>query len=101
MRLIDADDVYDSIAERAGIELYPSEWKSVEDAIDSVPTAIQLWTSVKDAQPPEDGIYFVTYDFWHFQNCISTRKFKDGEWPGNRYPVKFWMPIPTLPEDNA
>ena len=79
MRLIDADDVYDSIAERAGIELYPSEWKSVEDAIDSVPTAIR----------------------WHFQNCISTRKFKDGEWLDNRYPVKFWMPIPTLPEDNA
>ena len=53
MRLIDADDVYDSIAERAGIELYPSEWKSVEDAIDSVPTAIQLWMPIPTL--PEDN----------------------------------------------
>jgi hypothetical protein len=99
MRLIDADTVYDAIADRAEIELYMSEWKSVEEAIDSVPTAMQLWTSVKDAQPPEDGMYFIAYDFDCWRNCVSSRMFKDGKWAGSEYyDIKFWMPIPALPE---
>lgn len=99
MRLIDADAVCDAIFDKTGIELYQSEWKEIEDAIESINTAMQLWTSVKDAQPDADGVYFIAYDFLHCKNLIAMRKFKNGEWLGNDCPVKFWMPIPALPED--
>lgn len=100
MRLIDADVVYDTIADKAGIELCQSEWKSLEDAINSIPTAMQLWTSVKDALPTSDGIYFGVYKFWSLDDCVSTREFRGGEWREEvgREEVKFWMPIPALPE---
>ena len=59
------------------------------------------WTSVKDKQPEEDGIYLAVYDFWNWDNCIGTMQFKDGKWLNNRHPVKFWMLIPEIPGDNA
>lgn len=59
------------------------------------------WTSVKDKQPEEDGIYLAVYDFWHWDNCIGTMQFKDGKWLNERHPVKFWMLIPEIPGDNA
>lgn len=59
------------------------------------------WTSVKDAQPSEDGVYFAVYDFWHWDNCIGTMQFKDGKWLNERHPVKFWMPIPEIPGDDT
>ena len=59
------------------------------------------WTSVKDKQPEEDGIYLAVYDFWNFENLIATREFTNGKWVDNGNPVKFWMPIPEIPGDNA
>ena len=58
------------------------------------------WTSVKDKQPEEDGIYLAVYDFGNWDNCIGTMQFKDGKWLNNRHPVKFWMLIPEIPGDN-
>lgn len=100
MRLIDADVVCDTIADKAGIELYQSEWKSLDDAINSIPTAMQLWTSVKDALPTSDGIYFVVYKFLSLDDCVSTREFRGGKWieEVGREEVRFWMPIPALLE---
>lgn len=100
VRLIYDDDFLDALADRAERIITPHEWEVLWSAIDSVPTAMQLWTSVKNAQPTTDGVYFVAYDFWHWENLIATREFKNGEWLGNNRPVKFWMPIPALPEDN-
>lgn len=57
------------------------------------------WTSVKDKQPEEDGIYLAVYDFWNWENLIATRKFVNGKWIDNENPVKFWMPIPKIPGD--
>lgn len=59
------------------------------------------WTSVKDKQPEEDGIYLAVYDFWNFGNLIATREFANGKWVDNGNPVKFWMLIPEIPGDNA
>ena len=59
------------------------------------------WTSVKDKQPEEDGIYLAIYDFWNFGNLIATREFANGKWVDNGNPVKFWMLIPEIPGDNA
>lgn len=59
------------------------------------------WTSVKDKQPEEDGIYLAVYDFWNFGNLIATREFASGKWVDNGNPVKFWMLIPEIPGDNA
>ena len=58
------------------------------------------WTSVKDKQPEEDGIYLAVYDFWNFGNLIATREFANGKWVDNGNPVKFWMLIPEIPGDN-
>ena len=58
------------------------------------------WTSVKDKQPEEDGIYLAVYDFWNWENLIATREFVNGKWADNKNPVKFWMLIPKIPEDN-
>lgn len=58
------------------------------------------WTSVKDKQPEEDGIYLAVYDFWNWENLIATRKFVNGKWVDNKNPVKFWMLIPKIPGDN-
>lgn len=58
------------------------------------------WTSVKDKQPEEDGIYLAVYDFWNWENLIATREFVNGKWVDNRKPVKFWMLIPKIPGDN-
>lgn len=101
VRLIYDDDFLDALADRAERIITPHEWEMLWSTIDSVPTAMQLWTSVKDAQPTTDGVYFVAYDFWHWENLIAMREFKNGEWLDNNRPVKFWMPIPALPGDNA
>ena len=58
------------------------------------------WTSVKDKQPEEDGIYLAVYDFLNWKNLIGKRKFVNGKWAGDRNPVKFWMLIPKIPGDN-
>ena len=58
------------------------------------------WTSVKDKQPEEDGIYLAFYDFWNWENLIATREFVNGKWIDNKKPVKFWMLIPKIPGDN-
>lgn len=58
------------------------------------------WISVKDKQPEKDGIYLAVYDFLSWKNLIGKRKFVNGEWVGNRNPVKFWMLIPKIPGDN-
>lgn len=60
------------------------------------------WTSVKDKQPEEDGIYLTAYDFWCFENCVSAREFRNGRWgeEERRGAVKFWMLIPKIPGDN-
>lgn len=58
------------------------------------------WTSVKDKQPEEDGIYLAVYDFWNWENLIATRAFVNGKWIDNKKPVKFWMLIPKIPGDN-
>lgn len=58
------------------------------------------WTSVKDKQPEEDGIYLVVYDFWNWENLIATREFVNGKWVDNKNPVKFWMLVPKIPGDN-
>ena len=58
------------------------------------------WTSVKDKQPEEDGIYLAVYDFWNFGNLIATREFANGKWVDNGNPVKFWMLIPEIPGEN-
>ena len=97
MRLADVEDVVDALGNMGEL----IDLKEAEEWIDTVPTAMQLWTSVKDAQPSEDGVYFVVYDFWHRDNCIGTMQFKDGKWLNERHPVKFWMPIPEIPGDNA
>ena len=59
------------------------------------------WTSVKDKQPKEDGIYLAVYDFLSWKNLIGKRKFVNGKWADDRKPVKFWMLIPKIPGDNA
>lgn len=102
MRLIDAEVVYDTIANKAEIELYQHEWKSLDDAINSIPTAMQLWTSVKNALPTADGTYFAVYKFLDLNDCVSTREFRGGKWieEVGREEVRFWMPIPALPEDD-
>ena len=94
IRLIDAEDAIDALGNMESIDL-----KEAEEWIDTVPTAIQLWTSVKNAQPKENGVYLVVYDFWYWDNCVGTRKFKNGEWVDNDNPVKFWMPIPEIPKE--
>ena len=101
MRLIDAEVVYDTIAYKAEIELYQHEWKSLDDAINSIPTAMQLWTSVKNALPTADGTYFAVYKFLDLNDCVSTREFRDGKWieEVGREEVRFWMPIPELPKE--
>nr|DAI07105.1 MAG TPA: hypothetical protein [Caudoviricetes sp.] len=58
------------------------------------------WTSVKDKQPKEDGIYLAVYDFLSLENLIGKRKFVNGKWIGNEGPVKFWMLIPKIPGEN-
>lgn len=58
------------------------------------------WTSVKDKQPEEDGIYLAVYDFWNWENMIATREFVNGKWVDNKNQVKFWMLIPKIPGDN-
>ena len=58
------------------------------------------WTSVKDKQPEEDGIYLAVYDFWNWENLIATREFVNGKWIDNKKPVKFWMLIPKIPGGN-
>ena len=102
VRPIYDDDFLDALADRAERIITPHEWEVLWSAIDSVPTAMQLWTSVKDAQPPEDGMYFIAYDFDCWRNCVSSRMLKDGKWAGSEsYDIKFWMPIPALPGNNA
>lgn len=96
MRLVDTEDVIDAL----GNMEEPIDLKEVEEWIDTVPTAMQLWTSVKNAQPSENGVYFVVYDFWYWRNCIKTMQFKDGKWVDDEYPVKFWMPIPRIPKED-
>ena len=59
MRLVDTEDVIDAL----GNMKEPIDLKEAEEWIDTVPTAMQLWTSVKNAQPSENGVYFVVYDF--------------------------------------
>ncbi len=58
------------------------------------------WTSVKDKQPEENGIYLAVYDSLSWKNLIGKRKFVNGKWVGNVEPVKFWMLIPKIPGDN-
>lgn len=96
MRLVDTEDVIDALGNMGeAIDL-----RKAEEWIDTVPTAMQLWTSVKDALPTSDGIYFVVYKFWSLDDCVSTREFRGGEWREEvgREEVRFWMPIPALPE---
>ena len=62
---------------------------------------LTAWTSVKDKQPEEDGIYLAVYDFLSWKNLIGKRKFVNGKWIDNKNPVKFWMLIPKIPGDNA
>nr|DAU93200.1 MAG TPA: Protein of unknown function (DUF551) [Caudoviricetes sp.] len=98
MRLVDTEDVIDALGNMGeAIDL-----RKAEEWIDTVPTAMQLWTSVKDALPTSDGIYFVVYKFWSLDDCVSTREFRGGEWREEvgREEVRFWMPIPALPEDD-
>lgn len=98
MRLVDVEDVVDALGNMGeSIDL-----KEAEEWIDTVPTAMQLWTSVKNKQPDEDGIYLTVYDFWCFENCVSAREFRNGRWgeEERRGAVKFWMPIPEIPKDN-
>lgn len=96
MRLVDTEDVVDALG-NMGEEI---DLKEAEEWIDTVPTAMQLWTSVKKAQPLEDGVYFVVYDFWYWDDCVGTRQFKNGKWLDNDYPTKFWMPIPRIPKED-
>lgn len=58
------------------------------------------WTSVKDKQPKEDGIYLAVYDLLKWKNLIGKSMFLNGKWVGNRKTVKFWMLIPKIPGDN-
>nr|DAJ02877.1 MAG TPA: hypothetical protein [Caudoviricetes sp.] len=58
------------------------------------------WTSVRDKQPKEDGIYLAVYDFLSWKNLIGKRKFVNGKWADNKKPVKFWMLIPKIPGDD-
>lgn len=58
------------------------------------------WTSVKDKQPEENGIYLAVYDSLILENLIGKRKFVNGKWIDNKNPVKFWMLIPKIPGDN-
>lgn len=98
MRLVDTEDVIDALGNMGeAIDL-----RKAEEWIDTVPTAMQLWTSVKNALPTSDGIYFVVYKFWSLDDCVSTREFRGGEWREEvgREEVRFWMPIPALPEDD-
>ena len=98
MRLVDTEDVIDALGNMGeAIDL-----RKAEEWIDTVPTAMQLWTSVKDALPTSAGIYFVVYKFWSLDDCVSTREFRGGEWREEvgREEVRFWMPIPALPEDD-
>lgn len=95
MRLVDTEDVVDALGNMESIDL-----KEAEEWIDTVPIAMQLWTSVKKAQPLEDGVYFVVYDFWYWDDCVGTRQFKNGKWLDNDHPTKFWMPIPRIPKED-
>ena len=99
MRLVDVEDVVDALGNMGeSIDL-----KEAEEWIDTVPTAIQLWTSVKDALPTTDGIYFTVYKFLNLNDCVSTREFRGGKWVEEvgREEVRFWMPIPALSEDDG
>ena len=77
-------------------------WKAELEHLQELPTVnpTQRWISVKDSQPEKDGIYFVGYKFWSLDDCVSTREFRGGEWREEvgREEVRFWMPIPALPE---
>lgn len=99
MRLVDTEDVIDAL----GNMKEPIDLKEAEEWIDTVPTAIQLWTSVNDALPTADGIYFAVYKFLNLNDCVSTREFRGGKWVEEvgREEVRFWMPIPALPEDDG
>lgn len=107
MRLIDADAVADAVCDaifdETSIELHQYEWKKIENAVKNIPTAMQLWTSVKDALPAADGIYFAVYKFLDWNDCVSTREFRGGKWVEEvgREEVRFWMPIPALSEDDG
>ncbi len=103
MRLIYDDDFLDALAGRAERIITPHEWEVLRSTIDSVPTAMQLWTSVKDALPTSDGIYFVVYKVFGLDDCVSTREFRGGKWREEVgcEEVRFWMPIHALPEGNA
>lgn len=72
---------------------------ALSEQLENAPST--AWTNVKDKQPEEDGIYLAVYDFLIWKNLIGKRKFVNGEWVGNRNPVKFWMLILKIPGDNA
>jgi hypothetical protein len=78
-------------------------WKAELEHLKELPTITptQRWISVKDSQPEKDGIYFAVYKFWHWDDCVSTREFKDGKWTeeNNRGKVRLWMPIPKIVND--
>lgn len=96
-----------SLARRDEVGIrFPSvdAWKSELEHLKELPTVnpTQRWISVKDSQPEKDGTYFAVYKFLDLNDCVSTREFRGGKWieEVGREEVRFWMPIPALPEDN-
>ncbi|HJY22931.1 MAG TPA: DUF551 domain-containing protein [Hanamia sp.] len=55
-----------------------------------------VWISVKDYSPKEDGRYIVceTYKSWHWIGVCSLR---DGYWDNSN--VTHWMNLPEKPND--
>lgn len=106
VRPIDANELKDVIELSTAISLSPVTVGDIFGLIDTAPTVKPpthdaYWRDCNKEQPTKDGVYFAAYDFWCWNNCMSTRKFENGKWTeeDERGAVKFWMPIPTLPED--
>lgn len=115
MRLIDADELMESIRKALGIKsmtkslLLPAE-RTIIDQIDSAPTvggSVVGWISVKDRLPEKNGRYLCRYeqevygevcrctDFGMYDSNIG----ENGNWFVGK--VTHWMPLPAKPKEES
>lgn len=105
MRLIDADELMESIRKALGIKsmtkslLLPAE-RTIIDQIDSTPT-VGGWISVKDRMPELEGDYLVTDGHHVPWKCRLLILAGAKGWANGIYNplIKYWMPMPELPKE--
>ena len=111
MRLIDADELMESIRKALGIKsmkkslLLPAE-RTIIDQIDSAQT-VKGWISVKDRLPEDETIVLavVCYEVgwyrmfaWHDKHGWHSSADEFDERIDGDY-VAFWLPIPEVPKE--